>query len=494
MRASPIRHVGNLLVIIGLCMLLPGLYALLIAEKTAGAFFVAAAVAVAFGFILGAPIASRSVVQKDALHVRDALGVVVAGWFAVAAAGALPFLFAGTFSHWSDALFEAVSGFTTTGATVIIDVGSQPRSLLLWRSLLQWLGGMGIVVLFLSVFPRFGIGGLALFRAEVPGPAPKKALPRLSSTSKLLWLIYVLLTGAALGLLVLVGMEPFDALNHALATVSTGGFSTRSGGPAVFDNPGIRLVLTVFMFLGGMNFLLQYQLFRFGQWQVVIRDGEFKLYSALLSGAAGLIALSLWTQESWPPLTALGGGLFQAVSTMTTTGYAIGDYGQWPPLSQSLLFVLLFIGGSAGSTAGGPKVMRILIAVKHGISQLRQLIHPRSVAVVRVDGQAVSDGLFAGVAAFLILYAAVWLGGVIVLGALGMSPVDAAAASVAALGNIGTAFGATGPARTYAPLSSAIKLFLSLLMIIGRLEVLSILALLHPAFWDGRGRRRDGQT
>lgn len=505
----PTGHIGSLLVLIGLFMLLPAAYALFIGDATVGAFLSAAAVSFVAGVALAAwaghsktsepglrprlrallrlPAPAKPL-NEQPLPLRDALIVVTVGWFAVAAAGALPFLLAGTFSHWIDALFEAVSGFTTTGVTTIVALDAQPRPLLLWRSLLQWLGGMGIIVLFLSVFPRLGMSGFALFRAEVPGPAPEKALPRLSSTSKLLWLIYVLSTAIAFGSLLSVGMEPFDALNHALATVSTGGFSTRDAGVAAFDNVAVEWVLTLFMFLGGMNFLLQYRLFRFGDWRLVARDGEFKLYYGLVVGVGGLIALSLWTQASWNGAEAWRSGIFQAVSTLTTTGYTVFDYTQWPALPQALLFLLLFIGGSAGSTAGGPKLIRILIALKHGFNQLRQLLHPRSVIAVRIGGQAVSERMFAGVAAFLVLYAVVWFGGTIGLAALGVGLGDAPVASIAALGNVGTAFGATGPEHTYAEFSPAVKLFLALLMIIGRLELLSVLVVLHPAFWAARRR------
>lgn len=478
-----VRHVGNLLAIVALTMLVPVVFAWWADEAAARtAFLVSAAVTASVGLVL------RIRTEEEELNVRTAVGVVTIGWAAAAVASALPFLLLG--AHWSDALFEAVAGVTTTGATAINELEWQPRALLLWRSMLQWFGGMGIVVLFVSVFPQLGIGAIQLFRAEVPGPQPEKLLPRLSETSKLLWGIYGLLTGLAALLLMLTGLAPFDAINHALTTVSTGGFSTRSAGMAAFASPAAEIVVIVFMFLGAMNFVLLYRLIRFGDFRAVRRDEEFRLYTTFALVGGLLMAASLWLGQRVPVGAAVRHGLFQAVSIMTTTGFAAGDYTLWPPLAQAVLFVLMFVGGSAGSTAGGPKVVRILVALKHGVGEMRRLLHPRVVRVVRIGDAPLPTTVFAAVTAFLFVYMTTWFVSIIVLGALGVPLADGIVAAISALGNIGPGFGAIGPTETFSDFSPAAKLYLSLLMLVGRLEMLSVFVLFQPEFWDRRPKRR----
>lgn len=478
-----VRHVGNLLVIVALTMLVPAAYAWTVSETAARtAFLVSTAVTAGVGLVL------RVRVDEEELNVRTAVGVVTIGWATAAVASALPFWLLG--AHWADALFEAAAGVTTTGATALNDIESQPHALLLWRSMLQWFGGMGIVVLFVSVFPQLGIGAIQLFRAEVPGPQPEKLLPRLSETSKLLWGIYGALTGLAALLLMLCGLDPFDAINHALTTVSTGGFSTRAAGIATFASPAAEIVVTVFMFLGAMNFMLLYRLLRFGDGPAVRRDEEFRAYVTIALAGGLLIAASLWIGQQVAAGAAVRSGLFQAVSIMTTTGFAVGDYTLWPPLAQAVLFLLMFVGGSAGSTAGGPKVIRILIALKHGLGEMRRLLHPRVVRVVRIGGAPLPATVFAAVTAFLFVYMTTWFVSIVVLGALGVPLADAMVAAISALGNIGPGFGAIGPTETFFDFSPAVKLYLALLMLVGRLEMLSVFVLFQPEFWDRRPKRR----
>lgn len=490
MQSRPVvGHVGHFLTLFGLFTSVPTVYAFVAGDEAARSFLFAALIMIALGFTLGrSGKRQRSgLAPEKGSSDKYGLAVVTVGWLTVSVAGALPFWLHGTFPHWTDALFESVSGFTTTGATVMSQLETKPRSLLLWRSMLQWLGGMGIVVLFLSVFPRLGMDGFALYRAEVAGPDPQKALPRLAATSKLLWSIYILQTVVAFSLLSFVGLPPFDAFNHALSTVSTGGFSTRTDGLLAFDNSKLQWALLPVMFFGGMNFLLQYRLVRDMAWRKVLADEEFKLYTALVCVGGGIIALSLWLQGGWSPSKALSSGLFQAASTLTTTGYTVDDYGGWPPLTQTVLFALLFVGGSAGSTSGGLKVIRLLIGWKHAGVYLRQVLHPRSVAVVRVGERAVSDKLLNSVTAFFLLYWLTWFVGIIGLGALGLSWSDAVSASIAALGNTGTAFGATGPVGGYASFSPGVKMLLASFMIIGRLEVVSLFVMVRYVFSERFG-------
>jgi len=476
------RHVGNLLLLVAIAMLVPAAYAWLARETTAGtAFLLSAALTAALGGAL------RVRTRDEELSIRTALAVVVLGWAAAATASALPFWLSGL--PWIDALFEAVSGVTTTGATVIRDLSRHDRALLLWRSMLQWFGGLGIIVLFTSVFPRLGIGAIQLFRAEMTGLQPEKLLPRLSDTSKLLWTIYGLLTAAAAVLLVLAGMPVFDAVNHALTTVSTGGFSTHNAGISAFGSAAVESVLLLFMFLGATNFMLIYRVFRFGDWRAA-RDEEFRLYVALVVGGGLLIAAALWLQQGDPLGAALRRGLFQAVAVISTTGFAVADYTQWPHLAQAVLFVLMFVGGCAGSTAGGPKIVRVLVALKHGAGEIVRVLHPRSVRVVRLDDQPLPPSVFAAATAFLFVYAGTWFFSTVVLAALGLPLPDAAVAAISALGNIGPGFANIGPTETFAGFPAGVKLYLMVLMLVGRLEVLGVYALLLPGFWDLRPGRR----
>ena len=474
--------VGRITLLVGISMLVPLVYALVSGDGSARAF----ALSVACVLVLGGLMARPAEAELDG---RTALGVVTLGWAAAGVAGALPFWFAGVFPHWTDALFESISGFTTTGATVMTNLAAQPRALLLWRSLLQWLGGMGIIVLFMSVFPRLGIGAGQLFRAEVPGPQPEKILPRVAESARVLWLIYLGLTVAAALLLRLTGLAWFDAVNHALTAVATGGYSTHDAGVAAFANPWAETVLLLCMFLGGTNFFLQYRLFRFGDWRAAATDREFWVYSALLLGAGLLIALDLrWeTGAGWG--SVLRTGLFQAVSIMTTTGYTVADYTRWPALSQAALFALMWVGGSSGSTSGGPKVVRWIVLVKHGFHELSRLLHPRAVQVLRIGDRNVPERVISAVSGFVVLYVIMWFASTVVLAGMGLDAVTAAAAAIASLGNIGPGFGALGPAHTFAGLAPGAKLFLSFLMLVGRLEVLVVLVLFHPAFWELRPRR-----
>lgn len=499
---SSARQIGDLLSLLSLFMAVPAVYSFLVGDGAAGALFASCGITMGAGLLLSgrfaavgrlsgikirggqrAPAKGPAVAETRLLRARvagpRAFAAVASGWLAVIGAGSLPFLL-GADVPAVDALFESASAFTTTGASALPSVRLLPPSLLFWRSLLQWLGGMGIIVLLLSVFPRLGVDGFAQFRAEVPGPAPTKALPRLSASSRLLWVIYIALTMAAFFALWATGLTPFDAMNFALATVSTGGFSTLDEGPAGFS-PGAQWVLVLFMFLGGTNFALFHRMFRFDRRSGSGKDGEFVAYARLLLVAGAAIAASLFLQSGWKAGAALRVGLFQAVSTVTTTGYVLDDYGTWPAFAQAIVFFGLFVGGSAGSTAGGPKVARLLIAGKYAVQQLRSFVHPRSVTVLRLGGATIPETVVGQTLSFLILYFTLFCIGTVGLAALGQSLPDAAAASAAALGNVGTGFGATGPGASHASFGPAEKMWLAAFMIVGRLEILAVLALFQSA-------------
>lgn len=480
------HFLGNLALLQAACMLLP--LALAFADGVeVKTFVVSPALAALVGVALGGgPAGARTVppTSNDELRVRDAFFIVTFGWLLAGVLGAMPFVVSGALGP-VDALFESVSGFTTTGATVFQRVEGLPRAVLLWRSMLQWLGGMGIIVLFVSVVPRLGAGGAHLFRAEFPGPVPEKLLPKIAATARLLWGLYAVVTAAATLAYWATGLSLFDALNHAFTTLSTGGFSTRTAG--IWDNPWTEVAAILFMFLGGTSFVLQYRLYRLRDWGALRLAAEFWGYLAIATVSTVLVGAALLRSGVYGDVTtALRKAAFQVVSLLSTTGYTSADYGAWPPLAAAVLFTVMFVGGMTASTGGGPKVFRWLVMFKQVGAEMVRLLHPRSVQLLRLGGQAVPDRVVSDVAAFLVAYLATWFAGVVALAATGLDVVSAASATVASLGNIGPGFGSVGPTGNYAHLSPAAKLLLCVLMVTGRLELYSVLALLHPDFWRSR--------
>ena len=421
----------------------------------------------------------------EALGWREAFLAVALAWVLAGLLGALPFFFSGVLPSPADAFFEAVSGFTTTGATVMVTVEAAPDTVLLWRSALQWLGGMGIVVLFVSLAPRLGAGGVWLFRAEFPNPAREQLLPRVASTARRLWLLYLALTAAAVLGYLAAGLSLFDAVNHAFTSLSTGGFSTRTAG--VWERPAAEWVAAAAMFLGSTSFVLQYRLWWMRDWQALRQAPEFWAYAAITAAASLVAAGSLWFGGTYDSaLTALRKATFHVVSILSTTGYASADYGAWPPLAAAVIWAAMFTGGMTGSTSGGPKVFRWLVMAQHVGAELLRLVHPRSVHPLRLGGVTLPEGLVGSVGAFLFCYALLWAGGTLVLAAAGLDALEAASGTIACLGNIGPGFGRVGPVGHYADLAAPAKLVLAALMIAGRLEVFGVAVLLHPAFWRRR--------
>jgi trk system potassium uptake protein TrkH len=410
------------------------------------------------------------------------MAVTSLGWVACAIFGALPFLLFGTFSTFSDAVFEAMSGLTTTGATVLSDIEAQPRGILFWRAFLHWLGGMGIIVLSLALLPSFQVGGMQLFRAEVPGPVPERLEPRVRETAKRLWVIYAGLSAAEALLLWAFGMSFFDAVTHTFATTATGGFSTASKSVEAWNSVAIEIIIIVFMFLAGANFTLHYRVLR-GNLGSFRRDSEFRTYAGIAIGATFLIAINLFTNSVYDLGQSLRLSAFQVTSVLTTTGFTTADFDAWPSLSRIILFFLMFIGGSAGSTGGAVKVARIAILFKHAGSELMRVIHPRRVGVPTLSGRPVSDEVVSSVLAFIFIYVAVFVLGVLAVSAAGLDPVSSFGAVAATLGNVGPGFGLVGPAGNYGFLPDLTKWILILCMLIGRLEIYTVLGLLLPGFW-----------
>jgi trk system potassium uptake protein len=422
------------------------------------------------------------------LTIREGYAIVSLTWIVVGILGALPYVFSGVISDPVAALFESVSGFTTTGSTVLASIEGQPRGILFWRSLTQWLGGMGIVLLGIAILPVLGVGGMRLFAAEVPGPTHERLSPRIAQTAKLLWYVYASLTTALALLLLLGGMTPFDAINHALTTLPTGGFSPRDDSIAGFG-PFVQYTIVVFMYLAGVNFVLHFRALT-GHPGVYGGHAEWRFYALVLLGATAAVFAMLIAHgyyESVEP--AFRAALFQVVSLSTTTGYVSADYNLWPLGGQLLLVGLMFMGGMAGSTAGGMKVVRVYILLQQGLVEIRKSIHPRAVMVTRLGRKALDDNIVLNIIGFVLLFFLIFATGVVALASMGLDLETAVGASIAAMANIGPGLGGVGAVENFGWMGPASHLILVFLMIVGRLEIFTVLLLFHPGLWSGaRGR------
>lgn len=416
------------------------------------------------------------------LNKRDGYLVVTLGWLGMTVFGTLPFLISGEIPNFTDAFFETLSGYTTTGASILNDIESMGEGILMWRSLTQWIGGMGIIVLTVAILPILGIGGMQLFVAEAPGVTPDKLKPRITDTAKRLWLIYLGLTVTEILLLKLGGMSLFDAINHSLTTMATGGFSTKQASIAYFTSPFIQYVIIIFMFLAGTNFTLTYFGLH-GQLKKVWGNEEFRFYFGFTIGFAVLITLVVYLVTGNSFEVAFRDSLFQLVSIVTTTGFVTADYTSWAPLLTVIFFMFMFIGASAGSTAGGVKVVRHIILLKNSVMELRRQIHPAAVLPVRLNKMAISSEITFNIMAFMIIYFMVFALGSIMISALGYDFNTSVGAVATCLGNIGPGFGKVGPMDNFAFISAPGKWILSILMLLGRLELFTVLILFTPYYW-----------
>ena len=407
-------------------------------------------------------------------------GAVIAAfcWITVGFFASLPYYFSGWIPGFVNCFFEAISGFTTTGATVVPDPTIMPASILLWRGMTQWLGGMGIVVLFVAILPAIGESSHNLFQSEIPGGANfKKATPRIRSTARALWIIYLVFTITETLMLWGVGLTFFDSLLHAFTTVATGGFSTFPDSKASASTIAHWIVI-VFMAISGMNFTLHFRLARGEGFGVYFKSAEFKAYSGILVGAGSLLTLDLLLTNDYPgigPVQALTHGFFQATSILTTTGYMSADFGQWSSFAQSVLFLLMFVGGCSGSTSGGVKAIRHVLAFKAIARELKRMANPRRVQTVRLDKEVIGENLTANALVFIVLFIGLFAIGALILTLLGMDMVSAFSASASCLGNVGPALGTVGPALTYLEVPTAGKLVLIVEMLMGRLELFGLI-------------------
>jgi trk system potassium uptake protein TrkH len=432
------------------------------------------------------------------MNKREGYIVVTFGWIIMSLSGALPYVFTESIPNFTNAFFETMSGYTTTGASILNDIEVVPKGVLFWRSLTHWIGGMGIIVLAIAILPLLGIGGMQLFAAEAPGPSADKLHPRITDTAKRLWLIYFGYTAAETLLLNVAGMSFFDAINHALCTLSTGGFSTKNASVAYWnDQPIIQYIIILFMFLAGTNFVLSYFAFK-GKIQKVINDEEFMLYFKFVAIFTIIAALIIYfradiTASSINHPMVWGRGesafrhaLFQVLTVITTTGFVTADYTTWTPFLVVFFFGLMFLGGSAGSTSGGIKVVRHLILIKNGFLEFKRTLHPSAILPVRYNNRAISGDIVFNILGFFILYMLSFIIGSLGFSILGIEFKSAIGLAASTLGNVGPALGDYGPVNNYASLPALGKWWASFLMLLGRLELFTVLILLTPFFWRNR--------
>jgi trk system potassium uptake protein TrkH len=477
---------------------------------------------------------------RSTINKREGYLIVALVWVVFSVFGALPFYFYGYIPSYTDAFFETMSGFTTTGASILNDIEKLPHGLLFWRSLTQWIGGMGMILLSIAILPIFGIGGMQLYAAEVPGPTPDKFHPRVKETARRLWAIYTVYTLAETILLMIGGMTFFDAINHSFATMATGGYSTKQASVAYYDSAYIQYVIVLFMFIAGSNFSLSYFAIKF-KFTKIFQNEEFRYYLGFTLAFTFLITLGLVFLNPSPTEQAakkieqsaftieeyagnagetidsatlyklkeegfqvikevesakfekkytivfieksFRDALFQVVSIMTTTGFATTDYLQWLPILGFLIFVIMFFGGSAGSTGGGIKIVRIVVLFKNSAKEFSRLLHPNAVLPVRLNHRAVSSDIVANILAFIVFYVFSFVVGTLIISALGVDFDTSMGASIACLGNIGPGIGRVGPAGNFAFLPDLAKWILSFLMLIGRLELFTVLVIFTPLFW-----------
>lgn len=422
--------------------------------------------------------------ESDLSHREGFLAVTLA-WVSACLFASFPFYFSGNFGSFTNAYFEAVSGFTTTGSTILTDIASIPRATLFWRSIIQWYGGMGIIVLSLAVLPLLGVGGMQIFKAEVPGPTADKIQPRVRDTAMLLWKVYFLLTVVECLLLWVSGLTLFESVCHSFTTLATGGFGTRPDS-LMSVGPLVEMIVCLFMFLAGVNFTLHY-LALTGKFKAYLKDGEFLVYLTIIAVGTLLLTVVLLATGTYDDiLTSFRYAIFQTLTMVTTTGYNSADFLLWEataPFATMLLFLFMFTGGMAGSTGGGIKIVRIWLLLKHGYRELFRLIHPRAIKHVKVGGKVVGENVLAAVVGFIVLYMMLFVICTIIVTLFGHDFVTSVSAVAACIGNIGPGLGTVGPTSNFNHLQDVVKWILVFCMLLGRLEIYTVLLLLVPEFW-----------
>ena len=429
------------------------------------------------------------------LNKREGYLVVVLGWLAMIFTGTLPYILTGTIDGFSNIVFETTSGFTTTGATIINDIEILPEGILFWRSITHWLGGMGIIVFAIAILPLLGIGGMQLFSAESPGMEMDKLHPRITDTAKRLWLLYLSFTLLETVLLTFAGMSLFDAINHSMSNIASGGFSTKNASLGFWnDQPLIQYIVIFFMFIAGTNFVLSYFGFK-GKFKKIIENEEFRIYSLFIALCTVIVGSVIYFNTDFlsdfsDGFTRIEGvfrhALFQVVSIITTTGFTTADYTAWTPMLLLIFFGLMFVGGSAGSTAGGFKVMRHLLIIKNGLLQFKRILHPNAILPIRYNKKSVSSEIMYNILGFFIVYMLSFMAGTLVFSILGLDFSSSLGVSASSLGNVGPSIGDFGPSSTFYDLPVLAKWWSSFLMLLGRLELYTVLIIITPYFWRNR--------
>lgn len=473
--AVVINYIGKIIVFIGIAMLALVICALIYGENTLIQLLLSAVITLALGGAL-----SWFARNNQSINYRETFAVVGLSWIAASLVGSLPFILTG-YASVADAVFETVSGFTTTGATIFSDVEALPHSLLFWRSLTQWLGGMGIIVLFVSIIGGIGVRANQLFRAEFTGPVSDKLSPRIKETARFLWITYVFFTVALTIILLVLGMDFFDAMCHAFGTVATGGFSTKNQSIAYWDSALIQWTFIIFMFLCGANFALHYQVYAKKSLKQYWKDREFRFYSLIVLAAAVTCVFGITQADGVEE--HLRASAFQVISIITTTGFVTMDFEQWTPLSKTVLLILMFTGGCAGSTAGGIKVIRHLIALERVKIEIKHLLHPRATISQKFGDRFIDDSLVINVLQFIFFYGMLAIVGTLAMTAIGLDVISGFTSSLCCLGNIGPGFGSIGPMVNYGFIPDLGKYLLSLLMLLGRLEIYTLILLFYPDYW-----------
>lgn len=473
-----IRVLGFLIFVEGVAMLLALAVSLIYGEYDTPAILISSGICLGVGGLLAW---LTNGVNKD-IGKREGFIIVALVWIVFSFFGTLPYMLSNSIPNFTNAFFETMSGFTTTGSSILTNIEALPHGILFWRSISQWLGGMGIIVLSLAILPVFGIGGMQLYVAEVPGPTPDKISPRIRQTAKTLWGIYLAFTLTETVLLWIGGMSLYDAICHSFTTMATGGFSTKQASIAYWSSPFIQYVIVVFMFLAGTNFTLSYLALN-GKFKSVFKDEEFKYYWIFILGFTILIFFGLLLSTKLGVEQAFRDSLFQVVSIITTTGFATTDYLLWTPFLTMLIFALFFFGGSAGSTGGSIKIMRIVLLFKNSYYELRRLIHPHAIIPVKFNKRSVDSKIINNVLAFFMLYFIIFAVSTILLTIIEPDIESAMGAVATSLGNIGPGLGNVGPAENFLHIRPIGKWFLSFLMLLGRLELFTILVLFSPTFW-----------
>ncbi|MCB0338681.1 MAG: hypothetical protein KDD53_03705 [Bdellovibrionales bacterium] len=473
------KTLGGLCIVLGVVLTAPGIYSLIAGGLHTQVFFIVALSAIVTGSLLWI---SQAGYQKD-INIRTGFAVVTLSWVLAAVLGAMPFYLSGSLSTFVDAFFESASGFSGTGASAINDIESLDSAIVLWRSMTQWLGGMGIIVFFIAILPALGLGGVQLFKAEITGPQGDKLTPRVREAAKKLWLLYLGFTVLlALLLWAIGGMSLFDAINHSFTTCATGGYSTKNSGVAWFASPTVDIILIVFMSLCSINFNLHYRLLLMKDVSI-FRDTEMKWYLWILGAMTLIVTLINWGPTYNSFFESLRYSAFVVTSTASSTGFSNPDYMLWPLATHFIIVLLMVMGGSSGSTAGGTKVIRLVAALKLLEREFKQIVHPNAVIPVKINNHTVPRNIIRTIWALLFVYFLVFSIAAFLIVCTGQDIVTSSTAVFSALSNIGPALGNLGPTATYSGLSDFAKLVLCVCMILGRLEFFTVLVIFTPGFW-----------